>query len=332
MRRTWRGKAAVAVISSVFALGGAAPALAQPIGPVSPAQKDTARRSYRAAELKFNEGDYAAALSYFEQAEATVPIPTTKYKIAVCQDRLGHVSEALRWYKAFLDASPPASMGEAIADARARLSALGGAAPGGAAAGQIRVSVTPAGAPGLTFVIDGGAPQLAAPLLSVPPGHHRLVVRADGFDPVAAELDVSVASPIEVRIALRPSGAAGPQQPGAPPLAPVGYAEPRSNVPAFVVLGVAGAAAVVGTAFGVLALKDKSAFNATPTTSLADQTQTAARVSDISFGVALACGVTSAVLLLVNSAHAREQAASRGFVAPFFLPRGGGGAALGLTF
>src|SRR5580700_7243478 len=141
MRRHWRGRAAAAVISSILAIGAAAPASAQPAGPVTQAEKDAARRNYRTAEQKLIEGNYAAALPYFEQAEAIVPIPATKYKIALCHDRLGHVGEAVHWYQVFLDASPPGTMADAIVEAQARLAALRRATTG-----QIRVSVTPADA------------------------------------------------------------------------------------------------------------------------------------------------------------------------------------------
>ena len=47
---------------------------------------------------------------------------------------------------------------------------------------------------------------------------------------------------------------------------------PRSNVPAYVTLGLAGAGVVVGAVFGGLALQSKSNFNKNPTTDNADTT------------------------------------------------------------
>jgi hypothetical protein len=71
-------------------------------------------------------------------------------------------------------------------------------------------------------------------------------------------------------------------------------------VPAFVTGGLAIVAAGVGTVFGVMALNDKSNFDKNPTTSTADNGDTHALIADMSFGVALTFGVTSAVLLLTK--------------------------------
>jgi hypothetical protein len=116
-------------------------------------------------------------------------------------------------------------------------------------------------------------------------------------------------------------------------------------VPAYVTLGLAGAGAVVGTVFGVMALGSKSKFNETPTVENADATDRNALISDMSFAVALTFGVTGAVLLLSNDAPAEPKAAHhagpqkvakkssmpRGFIAPYVGPTGGGAAAF-LTF
>ena len=108
-------------------------------------------------------------------------------------------------------------------------------------------------------------------------------------------------------------------------------------------LGLAGAGAVVGTVFGVMALKSKSDFNKSPTTDNADKTDRNALISDMSFAVAITFGVTGAVLLLSRGEAAPERAAPpppgapaknenalkktampRGFIAPWGGPNGGG--------
>jgi hypothetical protein len=137
-----------------------------------------------------------------------------------------------------------------------------------------------------------------------------------------------------------PVVAVEPPKPVAPPPAP------RSNVPAYVTLGLAGAGAIVGTIFGVSALGAKSDFNAPggATVENADKTDRNALIADMSFAVALTFGVTGAVLLLSNDAPTETKAASnsaprkpvksampRGFVAPYAGPTGGGAAAF-MTF
>jgi hypothetical protein len=64
--------------------------------------------------------------------------------------------------------------------------------------------------------------------------------------------------------------------------------------------GLAIVAAGVGTVFGVMALNDKSQFDKNPTTQTADNGDTHALIADMSFGVALTFGVTSAVLFLTR--------------------------------
>jgi hypothetical protein len=64
--------------------------------------------------------------------------------------------------------------------------------------------------------------------------------------------------------------------------------------------GLAIVAAGVGTVFGIMALSDKSQFDKNPTTQTADNGDTHALIADMSFGVALTFGVTSAVLFLTR--------------------------------
>ena len=71
-------------------------------------------------------------------------------------------------------------------------------------------------------------------------------------------------------------------------------------MPAYVTGGLAIVAAGVGTVFGIMALSDKSQFDKNPTTQTADNGDTHALIADMSFGVALTFGVTSAVLFLTN--------------------------------
>ena len=68
-------------------------------------------------------------------------------------------------------------------------------------------------------------------------------------------------------------------------------------VPAYVTLGIAGGAAIVGTIFGVQALGSKSDYDKAPSTELADDTERSALIADMAFGVAITLGVTGIVLL-----------------------------------
>jgi len=110
--------------------------------------------------------------------------------------------------------------------------------------------------------------------------------------------------------------------------------KPRSNIPAYVTLGIAGVGAAVGTIFGIKALSDKKDFDDRPTTDKADSTERNALVSDMAFGVAITLGVTGAVLLLSNSKS--EPAQQRGALdtakktmrfSPYVTPHGAGAGA-----
>ena len=370
----------------------AGPAVKGPAKPAAPKvltekqKKEAARKAYKDGEAKFKDGNYAAALELYRTADDMLPIAATKYKIAVSRDKLGLIVEAAGSYQVFLDSSPdPVKMADSVADARSRLDALK------KTPGKVRVATEPMSLPGLAFAIDNGpampavslpsemmAPPSAPPIgsppspnaappppsgpavkvssLTMPPGHHRITATATGYDPGAAEFDLSFAESRDIKVSLSPTPPPPPpppppvmvaQEPVAPPPPPP--PPPRSNAPAYVTLGLAGAGVVVGGIFGGLALSAKSDFNkaaamkpSKANSDMADKVDRNALISDMSFAVALTFGVTGAVLLLSNDTpqespkaaaahHPAKKTAIRGFVTPYFSPTGGGAAAL-LTF
>jgi hypothetical protein len=311
-------------------------------------KKDGAKKAYKAAEAKYKDGKYLEALEEYKTADELFPVPASKYKIAVCRDKLGQIVDSAAAYQAFLDSSPGDKMADAVAEARARLDMLK------KTPGKVLVAVRPGDAPKVAFSVDGNPPQPAATLpretftpaggnpdsysaLSMAPGHHRIGVQAEGYDPAAAELDLSFAQTKDVKVTLNITPPPPPPPPPpvaeAPPPPPPPPPPPRSNVPAYVTLGLAGAGVVVGTVFGVLALQAKSTYNKTPTTPNADTTDRNALICDMSFAVALTFGVTGAVLLLSNDSPepakaglvpTKKKSAVRGFVTPYAGPNGGG--------
>ncbi|MEO5727470.1 MAG: hypothetical protein ABI134_35675, partial [Byssovorax sp.] len=271
------------------------PAAAKPL--TDKQKKDLAKKNYKEGEASFKDGKYAEALEHYRVAEDAVPIGATKYKIAASLDKLGKVQESVAAYQVFLDSTPDAvKMKDAIADSTARVEALK------KTPGKVRVATEPSSPPNLKFAIDAAAPVPgiavpapvalapaapgaapaapgadAAPAMafngefSVAPGHHKITATADGYDPTSAELDLSFAETKDVKMALTATPPPPPPVVAAPP-PPVAVVEaptpvapppaPRSNVPAYVTLGLAGAGVVVGTIFGISALGAKSDFNA----------------------------------------------------------------------
>jgi hypothetical protein len=177
--------------------------------------------------------------------------------------------------------------------------------------------------------------------IKLTPGVHKVKVTAPGFEAIEKEVDVKAGGDLQnLSFSLPQSAdAVAPPPPVAPPPTeqpPPGAdegAEPRSNLPAYITLGVAGASAIVGTIFGVKALSDKGAFDDDPTTDNADDAERNALVSDMAFGVAVTLGVTGTVLLLSNDAGEAEQAAKDARnkrtmqLTPYVGPSGGGAAA-----
>lgn len=115
---------------------------------------------------------------------------------------------------------------------------------------------------------------------------HPRLARADGLDVPATYTPPTDAPPV------------APQPAPAP--------QPKSKVTreclGFVAAGVAVVGVGVGTAFGVLALNSKSAFEANPTVARANTGNQEAVLADVAFGTAVIAGVTSVVLFLTRDA------------------------------
>ncbi|WP_437279413.1 PEGA domain-containing protein [Sorangium sp. So ce375] len=301
-------------------------------------KKDEAKKLYKEAEAKFDKGEYAAAADLYRQADEYVPGAAPKYKLAASLDKQGLATEAVAAWQAFLDSKPDAEkFKEKIGEAQVRIEALK------KTPAKVKVATVPEAPPGLKLAVDGVAQT--GKELSVPPGKHTLTVSAEGFADASQELDVAFAETREVSVTLTPQApapvAAAPAQPPTPPPAaeappaqpppPAPPIEPRSPVPAYVTLGLAGAGVVVGTIFGIQALGAKSDFDDAPTTKTADRVDRFALIADMSFAVALTFGVTGAVLLLSDDPAQAKAAASsvtkKAFVTPFVSPTGGGAAA-----
>jgi tetratricopeptide (TPR) repeat protein len=97
-------RSSIAVVTALAILAG-------PIAPGAFAERDElelARQHFAAGEALFAKERYAEAMAEFAQADAIIPSPVNSYNIALCHDRLGDVSAAVREYRAYLDALPEA--------------------------------------------------------------------------------------------------------------------------------------------------------------------------------------------------------------------------------
>lgn len=348
-RRTHQ--AIAVLLSSLVAIGSVSPAAyAAPPKPAAPAKaagkkppakgkgdkgedakRVDARKHYAEGESKFQSGDYEGAYAAYKAANDAIPAPQTLYKMAVCLDKLDKTSEAVDAYGSFLSSNPPASLEAKVTDAQSRVTELKKKMPV-----VVKVKSDP---PGAVVAIDGKEQSGPAPLdVKLTPGPHKIKVTLAGYDsyekdltlePGAAEttVDAGLMKTVAIETAPPPPLVEKPIEKPAEPIA-----ERRSNAAAFVVLGVAGAGAVVGGIFGVKALQGKSDFNnGQKTTDKADEVEKNALIADMALGAAITLGVTGTVLLLTSGGGdehaARTTPRAQLQIAPIVSPRQAGAAA-----
>ncbi len=300
-----------------------------------PATND-AKTHYLAGEAKFKTADYAGALADFQAADAIKGTPQAARFIGLCQDKLGHYPEAIAAYDRFLGDVPPklAKEGDEIKAREAEIKAL---------PGKVHAESSP---PGAVVQLDGknvGNASGTPTDFDAAPGHHSLHFASEGRIPVDKDIDVGFASKQDVNVSLEAIPAPVAVVPVAPVPVPVPAAppppppEPRSKLPAYVTGGLAIVAAGVGTAFGIVALGDKSDFDKNPSTSKADDGENHALIADMAFGVAITLGVTSAVLFLTKDEAPAASASAKNGAKPYKIkitpspivtPHGGGAGAL----
>jgi hypothetical protein len=270
-----------------------------------------AKSHYSAGQAAYKSGSYAAALTEFQAADNIKSTPQAARMIGLCFDALGKFPEAVTAYDRFL-ANAPTNMTKQVDEVKKREEDIK------KLPGKIHVDTDPQGA---TVAVDGtNMPNVTPTDVEVAPGHHKIRLTVAGHDPVERELDVTFAMrqeltvplpsnappPVPVPIAAMPPAPepAPPPEPPPPAAAPAEVPpeqHPSSKVPAYITGGLAIVAAGVGTAFGVMALSDKSDFDSNPTASKADDGENHALIADMSFGVALTLGITSAVLFFSGS-------------------------------
>ncbi len=173
----------------------ATPVMAAPKKPKQTAAEQEADRHFKNGVALYKEAKYAEALAEFERAYEISPHPLVLYNIATCHRELSRYGEAVRYYQRFLSEGkgkvPAARLKEANTELEAVLARIA------------RVTIKIEGGEGAKVILDGkelGTMPIDAPLI-VPPGEHKLVVRAEGKQD--AERSVRVASGDEVEVTLK---------------------------------------------------------------------------------------------------------------------------------
>lgn len=290
----------------VAAIGVASPAQAQqqPTAPVAtpaataaPATAEVlaeARRAYGEGTEHFNAGRFAEALASFERAFALRANPVVLKPIAECHERLGHVPEAIAALERYLRELPTAAD---HAQLEARLATLR------QRPARVSVSSTPDGA---QIVVDGESrPQRTPADVDVPPGRHRISANLSGYRATEREVETSPGVPLSVGVTLEREGASSVTP--LPPPPPVTGRRVSSAV--WVATAVAGAAAVAGTVFGIMALSDANDYETAPTQELLDQGQRNALLSDVSFAASVLSAGVAVVVYFADRGRTESAAA-----------------------
>jgi PEGA domain-containing protein/tetratricopeptide repeat protein len=285
----------------------------------APAQDDAtqrAREAYDRGRTQFAAGQYQDALASFQAAYDAKPHPTVLISIAECQEHLEDYRAAVATLEHYLQDSPDA---RDRADVEARIAAHR------QRPAKLNITSEPTGA---AISIDGAnSGQVTPAELEVPPGEHSVALTLDGYTEATQQVTVEFAEHRDLPMTLEEAAPAEPE----PATTPAPVEEERSEGktgPIWLAAGIAGAALISGSVLGFLALSDKSDFDDNPTADTADRGERFALMADVSFGVAVAAGITTVALVLMKTPPRGEaqtpEHALRLHVAPLLSHNGGG--------
>lgn len=263
------------------------------------AEKETARSLMKEGRARRDKGDHKGALENFQGADGIMKVPTTGLEVGRSQTDLNLLVEArdtfLRVSRTPEEPGEPAAFKEARNEATALAAKLEERIP----TVKLTLADLPKGAKP-TVTIDNA--PVSSSLLPYPvkvnPGKHTIAATVGSFKQSA---DVELIEGEDKQISLDMSGAAGEEA------APVDKPQPKPDVPVdtaptpagtsplvYIGFGVGGAALVVGSVTGILAMsktnaaKDGCDGNQCPPATHDDlsSARTMATVSTISFVVA----------------------------------------------
>jgi hypothetical protein len=273
---------------AILVLGPGSSARAQ----VSEAQRQEARNAYAQGQSLFQEGKFEEARAVFQGTYDLVPNPIVLLSIAECDVRLGDIEGAVTAFERYLAERPDAADHPDIEKKLADLKAM---------PTSLVVKSTP---PGAAIRIDGRETgQLTPAEITVERGEHTVEASLKGHDVAATTLTAKLGAKHEIELVLPALPPPPPPKPVAPPKEPPPPPEPVEETPttALWVCGIVGGVGLVsGTVLGILALGERSDFDAHPTEAIADRGERLALFADVSFGIATMAVVTGAVMLLTG--------------------------------
>jgi len=259
---------------------GAAPATPAQTTPPEP-QSVGARQLFLQGQDAYQRGDYAGAISLWEQALAIDPRPQLHYNLAQAYGRLGRIEEEMAALRHYLDGAPPED--PTVTSARSRLTSLE------QRLAQTGIDLTGV-YPGARVVVDGQE-RGAMPMhdgVGVRPGSHSVDIFQEGFEPFHSAVVVPAGERVTISVVLHRGGevAARPSHPNRLPI---------------VLMATGGALVATGAAFGTLALIRGS--GSVSGTADGDRARTFAIISDATLIPGLAVGATGLVVYLLRRGH-----------------------------
>lgn len=277
---------------------------------------ETAEALFNRAQEHARSGAYRAACPLFAASLRADPQVGTLLNLAICEEKIGALAEALHHYREAIDKlGAPGGDPRFLALARRRADELDPRVP------RLTIRLAPGAPPG-TRVLRGGE-EVASTTLGVPvavnPGAIEIVVRASGREDVRTTVDVTEGDRREVAVApgleMRAPGASPPAVVIAPAREPPSREEPpsfgRRHRASLGLLGGAAAVAVAGGALGgVTGLDYAHLAGACAGACSDDALARLHRERDATNGLFVAAGVIAAASVAVFVVESRSQRSS----------------------
>jgi len=301
------------------------------VGAPGPEARKRAAEAFAEGQAAFAQRDFLGAARRFEAAAAIAPHPATFLNASEAWEAAGKLERAAEACDRVL--ADPGAEARFTTAARARLARV-----------EPRIGwLVVTSEPGIRVRIDE-EPEGGPRRLRVAPGRHvvTFVKRGGALDEhvvdVTASETVSVAPladdaahPAVVAPVAAPSGASSPAGASSSGASSSGASSsgtsPGSGPPlgSWVAFGAAGVAAGVGGAFGIVTLRARDDFDATPSASTRDAFYDNRTITNVAFVAAGVLAVTGAVVwLIAPSSRSSEgaRAAGRGGSPGAVLPGG----------
>jgi len=162
---------------------------------------EQAQASFARGLEAYQQGQFRAAVELFKEADRLAPSPRLSYNVALSYERMADAPNALSAYRDYLRRAPDADNAQTtsvrIAELELELQKSG--------VQQLSVLSAPGGANVLIDDLSRGVTPWTGEL---PPGPHRLLLRARGYADAAQSFDMPARHAIDLMYELRPVAAA----------------------------------------------------------------------------------------------------------------------------